>query len=284
MAHRGSLTVVGTGIRAIGQVTLEAHAHIRQAEKVLVLVADPLTEQWVREQNPTVESLQRHYGTGKDRLQTYRDMTDDILSHVRAGLRVCAVFYGHAGVFAMPPHMAVRAARAEGYEAEMLAGVSADACLYADLGVDPGLGCQSYEATDLLVHHRVVDPMGQLIVWQIGVIGMFDYDHAFEATPGLRMLSERLLEHYPADHPVTVYEASTYVTCPARMETVPLARLPEVTATGISTLFVPPVGVTVADEQVLGRLGMTPEVRATRIRLRRAEQERAQREQAAVAG
>ena len=274
MARHGSLTVVGTGIRAIGQVTLEAHAHIQQAEKVLVLVADPLTEQWVREQNPTTESLHSHYAQGKDRLETYRDMSDCIMSYVREGLRVCAVFYGHAGVFAMPPHHAIRAARAEGYPAEMLAGVSADACLYADLGVDPGQGgCQSYEAMDLLVHHRVFDPNSQLVVWQIGVIGMFDHNPRFDPAPGLRLLTERLSERYPADHPVTVYEASTYVTCPSRMETVALARLPEVAVTGISTLYVPPAGVPTRDELVLAQLGMSPEMRDGRARLERAERD-----------
>ena len=38
----GSLTVVGTGIQFVGQMTIEARAHIKQAEKVLFLVYDPI--------------------------------------------------------------------------------------------------------------------------------------------------------------------------------------------------------------------------------------------------
>ena len=37
----GSLTIVGTGIQAGGQVTVEAQAHMEQADKLLFLVADP---------------------------------------------------------------------------------------------------------------------------------------------------------------------------------------------------------------------------------------------------
>jgi len=49
----GSLTIVGTGIQFAGQITLEARAHIKQAEKVLFLVSDPITADWVRDINPT---------------------------------------------------------------------------------------------------------------------------------------------------------------------------------------------------------------------------------------
>jgi uncharacterized protein YabN with tetrapyrrole methylase and pyrophosphatase domain len=258
VAKHGSLTVVGSGIRAIGQMTLEAHAHIKSAEKLLVLVADPLTSQWLSEQNPTAESLERFYGEGKDRLQTYQDMVDHILSFVRDGTRVCVVFYGHPGVFAIPSHASVKLAREEGYQAQMLAGVSADACLFADLGVDPGQGgCQSYEATDILARHRTCDPHSQLILWQIGSIGMLDRRLDFDASHGLRILASRLGECYPADHTVVVYEASPYATCDPRIVPVALASLPSAAVTALSTLYVPPVSSPDCDDDVLALLGVS---------------------------
>ena len=55
------------------------------------------------------------------------------------------------GVFARVPHKAIAQARAEGFEAHMEAGVSAEDCLYADLGIDPGeVGCQQYEASQFM--------------------------------------------------------------------------------------------------------------------------------------
>jgi hypothetical protein len=76
----------------------------------------------------------------------------------------------------MPAHEAIRRARQEGHDAVMLPGVSAEDCLVADLGFDPGArGCQSFEATDFLVRHRRFDPASVLLLWQIGGIGVSDF-------------------------------------------------------------------------------------------------------------
>ena len=48
----------------------------------------------------------------------------------------------------------------------MLPGISSEDCLFADLGVDPGVsGCQSYEATDFLMNAPIIDSSTQLILW-----------------------------------------------------------------------------------------------------------------------
>ena len=78
-------------------------------------------------------------------------MADAIVAEVELGKTVCAVFYGHPGVFARPSHLAIERTRALGHRAEMLPAVSAEDCLFADLGVDPGDGCQSFEATNFVV-------------------------------------------------------------------------------------------------------------------------------------
>jgi Tetrapyrrole (Corrin/Porphyrin) Methylases len=80
-------------------------------------------------------------------------MVNRIIKYVKRDLRVCAVFYGHPGVFCTPSHESIRIARKLGYRATMLPAISAEDCLFADLGVDPGKhGCQSFEATDFLVY------------------------------------------------------------------------------------------------------------------------------------
>src|SRR3954468_10370420 len=94
----GSLTVVGTGIR-LSQMSMEAQTAIQSADKVLFSVADAVTETAIKQLNATAESLQPFYGPGKYCLVTYREMVKRILSFVRQGLDVCAVFYGHPGVF-----------------------------------------------------------------------------------------------------------------------------------------------------------------------------------------
>lgn len=173
---RPRLVVVGTGIQVSAHATPLACSHVAQADKVLYLTTDAVAAAWLFANNATAESLQRFYAPGKSRSATYEEMVEHVMSFVRSGLAVCMAVYGHPGVFTYATHESVRRARAEGYEARMLPAISAEDCLFADLGVDPAdHGCQSYEATDFLVHDRMVDPTSALVLWQIGVVGNFAY-------------------------------------------------------------------------------------------------------------
>ena len=257
---RGSLVIVGTGIRSVAQTTIEARNHMEQAEKLFYLVAEPVTEAWIRKLNSTAETLQDCYEEGKLRIETYREMIRRVLEPVRQGTRVCWALYGHPGVFVYPSHEAIRQAREEGLPAAMLPGVSAEDCLFADLGVDPALnGCQSFEATDFLVKDRQIDPTSDLILWQIGIIGEVTYKTAnFYKREGLRLLVRRLQKHYPSDHDVTLYEASQYVVTDPVIQTLTLAELAEADPSGIATLYVPPVPARPLDPDALDILGLTP--------------------------
>jgi uncharacterized protein YabN with tetrapyrrole methylase and pyrophosphatase domain len=256
--RRGSLTVVGTGIQALGHLTFEARANITHADAVLYLVNEPVTERYIQELNPAAQSLHPLYASGKERIASYLEMVEQILAGVRRGLRVCAVFYGHPGVFVFPSHEAIRQARSEGYAAEMLPAVSAEDCLFADLGIDPALaGCQSFEATDFLVFGRRFDPTCSLVLWQIGVIGHLTFEHGgYDYRPGLEVLVRHLLETYPPDHLVVVYEAAHLPTAQTRHDAVPLGQLASADVTPVSTLYVPPREPAEADEEMLARLGL----------------------------
>ncbi len=259
VAHRkGSLIVLGTGIAGPAHITREALAEIRAADKVFSLFADPLTRDWLRTLRPRAEDLGDTYAEGKSRDLSYEEMIERILSAVRRGRRVAAVFYGHPGVFAYPPHESVRRARSEGFAARMLPGISAEDCLFADLGVDPAdTGCQSYEATDFLLRRRRVDPTAALILWQIGLVGVEDVrDTDLWSSEGLVVLAETLLEIYPREHSVTVYEASTLPVCPPKIRTVSLGELTATPVTAISTLYVPPLPDRATDMEMARRLGL----------------------------
>jgi precorrin-3B methylase len=135
---QGSLACVGLGMMLGAHLSPRSRSHIEQADVVFALVSDPLVELWVQEMRPETRSLQPYYIEGRPRTQGYREMVDAMLVQVRAGHRVCGVFYGHPGVFAQVPHHAIQAARTEGFDAVMEPGISAEDCLYADLGIDPG--------------------------------------------------------------------------------------------------------------------------------------------------
>jgi hypothetical protein len=252
----GELTVVGTGIAGPGHASVEARAAIEYSDRCFMLVADPLTEHWLRSFKPDVTDLSDEYVVGRPRTASYEAMVGRILEPVREGMKVCAVFYGHPGVFANPSHEAVRRARGEGYLARMQPAISAEDCLFADLGVDPGVrGCQSFEATDFLVRRRRFDPTAGLILWQTGVIGVSDFRlERLWNREGLAVLSEVLLKTYPPEHRVVIYEASTLPIAGPRVEIAALSDLPRAPVTALSTLWIEPLPDREADVEMMRRL------------------------------
>jgi precorrin-6B methylase 1 len=254
----GSLTVVGTGIQLAVQVTSQARAAIEHADEVLYLVTDFLAGTWIERLHPGAESLERYYEAGKDRAETYAEIVERILSRVRAGAGVCAAFYGHPGVLVRTGHEAIRRARLEGFDARMLPGVSAEDCLFADLGLDPGeAGCQSYEATSFLVYRPAVEVSALLVLWQIGFVGELTTPTG-PPRPRLDVLADRLVSLYPAEHEALVYEASPYVVCAPVVHRVRLADLAGLDVPPMATLVVPPLGRADPDVTMLDRLGMSP--------------------------
>jgi hypothetical protein len=235
--------VVGVGITGVGQTTLEAEACIQRADRVFYLVLEPTTERWIQQSNANAVTLGDCYREGRNRKETYAEMTARIVDAVRSGLRVCAVFYGHPGVLVKSSHAAITILKKEGYRARMLPGVSADGCLYADLGFNPGdFGVQTYEATDFLRARRRFDPTSGLILWQVGVLGEVDSRSGVTCRPErLAKLTAVLGRHYPATHKVVLYYAPMFPADPPIIKRVSLERLPVTKVYPLAMLFVPPL-------------------------------------------
>jgi hypothetical protein len=253
---KGSLIVVGTGIRTVGHLTIEAIAWMKRADKILYVVADPIAEAVISKLNPQgAESLSHMYGQGKPRIQTYNEMVERILECVRSGMLTCLASYGHPGVFVHPSHESIRRARSEGFVAKMLPGVSSEDCLFADLCVDPGTGgCQSYEATDFLINRRRIDPTSSVILWQIGVVGDSTFKNGMYDLPALPLLIERLLQYYPPNHVACLYEAAVFPGCEATIWHLPLNALGLEPLSAGFTLYIPPAFPTHTDPDIYYRM------------------------------
>lgn len=242
MIAQPALIVVGSGIQIGRDLTPAARRHIKDADKVLFLVADPIAVRIVCELNQTAESLDSFYRTGKPRMDTYHAMVERILSFVRAGKRVCVVAYGHPGFFAYPTHEAVRRARQEGYEACLLPGISSLDCLISDLLIDPGeRGIQILDASTFLNRRRRVDATAALVLLQISLASKKTYSAKCDRA-GLRRLVDRLRKTYAARHPAVVYEASEFSVCPPSIQRVTVGAIGEARIGLGSTLYVPPLG------------------------------------------
>ena len=256
----GKVTFVGTGLQLAGQISVLSKSYIENADLIFSLVPDGFTERWLISLNANHHSLQPYYaqkGEVKNRRDTYSQMVDAILEQVRLGLNVVVALYGHPGVFACVSHLSIKQARLEGYQAEMLPGISAESCLWADLGIDPGTsGHQSYEATQFMLYQHIPNPKTHLLLWQISLAGEHTLTEFSTTSERLEILVDHLSQWYPREHEVVIYEAATLPHLKPRIERFNLEQLPHVELSTISTLLIPPSEQLALNFDILKRLGI----------------------------
>jgi hypothetical protein len=266
--RRGSLTIVGTGIKFGAQTTPEARAAIEHADEVLHLLVGRGANTWVKRLNRREQTLfavyLRGYRDGKDRRAIYDDMVEDILGRLRAGVALCVAFYGHPGVFVYPAHQAIRRAREEGFRATMLPGVSAEDCLIADLGIDPNNGWQSYEASQFMTHPRKFDTSTPLVLWQVTGLGRLGVVDRLPGRSTVKVLVDYLARFYGRRHPVVLYEASHSGRGRPQIRHLPLSALLNAKLDIHATLLVPPKTPLAPDLRMFDRLKL-PRQRAGAI-------------------
>ncbi|MGI2226854.1 SAM-dependent methyltransferase [Shewanella frigidimarina] len=257
---KGRLICVGTGLQLAGQIGALSLSYIEHADVVFSLVPDGFSERWLMSLNTDVRSLQPYYAQHdevKNRRDTYTQMVNAILDEVRKGKLVVCALYGHPGVFACVGHLSIKKARTEGFEANMLPGISAEACLWADLGIDPGnSGQQSFEATQFMLYHHVPDPTTHLLLWQIALAGEHTLTQFSSTKDKLQILVEHLHQWYPLSHEVIIYEAANLPFQSPVIERMPLSLLPEARLTTISTLLIPPARSMTLNHEMLAKLGI----------------------------
>ncbi|WP_299569827.1 SAM-dependent methyltransferase [uncultured Shewanella sp.] len=258
--NAGRVTFVGTGLQLAGQVSVLSKSYIENADLVFSLVPDGFTERWLVSLNPNHRSLQPYYAQKdevKNRRDTYSQMVEAILEQVRSGLNVVVALYGHPGVFACVSHLSIKQARQEGHHAQMLPGISAEACLWADLGIDPGTsGHQSYEATQFMLYQHIPNPKTHLLLWQIALAGEHTLTEFSTTSERLEILVEHLSQWYPLAHEVIIYEAANLPHLKPRIERFNLSQLPYVELSTISTLLIPPSEKLALNVDILKRLGI----------------------------
>lgn len=256
-ADNSSLIVVGCGIKFFSHLTTEAIAYIQQSDIVLYLVNDPVLKSWIQEQNQNTESLDFLYSSSSHRLEAYQRITNYVLTHLYQKKHVCFALYGHPSVFSKPGLDAVKQAKKKGYYAKILPGISAEACLFADLLLDPGsYGCQSFEATDFLVHKRHFDVTSHLILWQIDAVGIIDYESTNNKKTGIMLLLDYLKQSYNLADEIIIYEAAQHPGFEPIIIRSQLQYLVDIHLSPRSTLYIPPNKKSNCDQAILSLLGL----------------------------
>jgi uncharacterized protein YabN with tetrapyrrole methylase and pyrophosphatase domain len=256
MNKKGSLVNVGLGMTLGAHITPVSRSFIEKADVVFVAASDSLVEEWVKTMNADVRSLQGYYQEGLSRMVTYRNVIEAIMSEVRAGKQVCGAFYGHPGVFSWAPHELIKQAKEQGFRAHMQPGISAEDCLYADLAIDPGkTGCAHFEATQFMCNERQYDTSAYLILWQISIVGDQTLSKFSTDSQYRQLLVDLLLESYPKNHQVTLYECAVLPVDRPRIENIALNELAKVPVSLKTTLIIPPQKDRIANNKILKQLG-----------------------------
>eukprot|EP01084_Bolivina_argentea_P300697 518574_1 len=256
-SKKGILICAGTGMQ-VRDITRATVGYVKDADIVLYCVANRATEMFIQQLNPNFHDLYMYYADDKNRRDTYTQMVMAMIENVRKNKFVVALFYGHPGVFVTPAHEAIKICETEGYYAKMLPGVSAADTLYADLNIDPSKpGMVQYEATDLLLRTRPLIPQIHTIIWQIGCVGNHGFTKSgYKKGPGLDILCNLLIKAYGDTYMVYLYVAATYPTLQPEINKIELKELKNSKITGITTLYIPPKGITKISKEIAQKLNL----------------------------
>ncbi len=251
------LFLIGTGIKSISHLTMEAQSCIKQSDCVLYLVNEPIISQWIEKYSCKSHSLDAIYNTYPIRKDAYEAITQHILEVTEQYDTVTAVFYGHPTFLASSGLRAIEKAKKNNVITHILPGISAADCLFADLAVDPGeRGCYLIEVHDLLLYDKPLIPESDCIICQVGMIGNLGLPSYEVNISALKILLDRLLEIYPENHAVVLYEASLYPNLKPSIQEFPLTKLMEQTYTPITTLYIPACKKAKTNQLMAEKLGL----------------------------
>jgi hypothetical protein len=230
----GSLVVVNAGVMAVNHVTVEARGWIKHSDKVFCWGVDPVTERWIAGLNENTKSLESAKALG-----------ERVSQFLRVGLTVCAVHAGDISAW----HEVLQMSRREGHRVVIVAGISADDCLFSDLGIDPmHHGVQIYMATDFLARSLMPDVSAGLLLRLA--------EDAGDPPRGacLPSLVETLAARYGAEHEAILHEPARYSVCNPWIRRCLIGDLANASVTSQTRLYVPPKKPRPVDPEVLRRL------------------------------
>lgn len=199
-----TLDIVGLGLH-VGHLTPQVERLLKRADVVFFLASEP-EEARLRELNNELVSWNGLYRPDVGYKEIYRAMVESVLEDRRD--RIVVAVEGHPTLFTdgvVPP--LVREARAEGRTVSILPAVSAVDAVLADLEFPVGeMGLQILNAASVASGEQPFHSRLGLLLLQPSLA---DDPEVFEPPPLddpaiFRRLQDRLLDQYPAHHPLWV--------------------------------------------------------------------------------
>jgi hypothetical protein len=236
--------IAGLGLQTVSQVTREVEFAIRSSREVLYLDTGVATRSFLETLCPRITSLyEESYSEEGARASAYEHMAARVVDAALDHPPVTFAIHGHPLVAAHPPFLVLELANALDIPVTVLPGISAIDAILADLRIDPVVhGVQMYEATDLLLRRRPLQPEVPAIIWQIGPLETCLHSMAVSRPERFSRLIAHLRQYYPPRHEVVAIYCSPHPILPPAIFRFALEDMdqyaPEIHA-GF-TLYVPP--------------------------------------------
>jgi uncharacterized protein YabN with tetrapyrrole methylase and pyrophosphatase domain len=264
------IAVVGLGISGVHQITREVEETLRRSNETFVTDMGVGVLEHLESLGPKVTDLTSRYESGSHRILIYRRMASEVVAAALDHPPVAFATYGHPRMYCYPTTLIERAATVLDLTVQVLPGISFLDMLLAELGVDPGFdGLQMYEATDVVVRRRPLQPDVNCVITQ-GPIVMDAYNRpGSPSDENLLLLQDHLLEFYPAEHVAVFVVAKTHPLLETIKEAVPIGKLAEALRRGanVGTLFIPPVQHRdVASQELADRMKLSSDTEAAEQR------------------
>jgi uncharacterized protein YabN with tetrapyrrole methylase and pyrophosphatase domain len=255
------ISIVGLGILKVDQITIEAERAIRRSNEVLYVETGIGIRTFLMERCNKVTDLTSSYIKGHNRLEAYHVMAASVIESALDHSPVTFALYGHPTIFAYPPFLIYEMACKLNLSVNILPGISAMDCIFAELLIDPATnGMQMYEATDLLLRKRPLQADASALIWQVGAIETALHSNNPSRPERLKRFKAHLLNFYPAQHEICAVYCSSY---PLMASTVYRFALEEIDRYADKmhsgfTLYVPPAYIRPVQDQQLARDVLDP--------------------------
>ena len=209
------LYIAGLGLQTAAQLTPEVETAIRSSHEVLYLDTGVATRPLLETLCPRVTSLYDSYTDDSSRLSAYEHMAARVIEAALDHPAVTFAIHGHPLVAVHAPFLVMELAHLLDLHVAVLPGISAIDTVLADLRLDPVVnGIQMYEATDLLLRRRPLQPDVPALIWQIGPLETCLHSMAVSLPERFSRFVAHLRQYYPPRHAVVAIYCSPHPIMP----------------------------------------------------------------------